>query len=146
MAQHPEPPPPCPDSQNTRTLRRSRHLRHCSPPRLESPPGKQGGDNSDKTTTTTRAAAPTDTTRTTRKECTQEHPLSWIQFHMKIQQWLNPNPNVPMSACRKFAQQLEASHAKGSTETTSCFNGTEAEAVAIHFAKSHGAMGLWDPS
>ena len=92
MAQHPEPPPPCPDRQNTRTQRRSRHSRHCSLPRLESPPGKQGGDNSDKTTTTTSAAAPTDTTRTTRKECTQEHPLSWIQFHgMKIQQWLNPN-------------------------------------------------------
>ena len=124
MAQHPELPPPCPDRQNTRTQRRSRH---CSRLRPESPPGKRGGEQ--RQATKRRQPPPVPPPPPLPPPELQEErgvpshifslgPISWL---MKLLQW----PNVPFTVylrsacCTKFAQQLEASHANGSTKTTS---------------------------
>lgn len=160
MAQHPELPPPCPDRQNTRTQRRSRH---CSRLRPERPPGKRGGEQRQATKR-----------RQEHHQC-RGHPhchqnykkkgvypvTSFLldTFHgiMKLLQW----PNVPLcpiyslyyrsACCTKFAQQLEASHANGSTKTTSVWT-WEAEAPAapaapaIHVVKSHSAIWAVGPA
>ena len=154
MAQHPELPPPCPDRQNTRTQRRSRH---CSRLRPESPPGKRGGEQ--RQATKRRQPPPVPPPPHCHHQNYKKKGVYPVRsflldpFHgiMKLLQW----PNVPFTVyymrsacCTKFAQQLEASHANGSTKTTSVWT-WEAEAPAapaIHVVKSHSAIWAVGPA